>query len=98
MRRTGAAKSSDRNGRETGERDWYLGSLTNESGREFDFALDFLDAGAEYEAQIYSDAPGITWQEDAGEIDVSSRRVTSADRLKLVLAPGGGTAVRFRKI
>lgn len=78
--------------------DWYLGSLTNEEPRDLDIVLDFLDELAEYEAQIYADTPGITWQKDADRIVVSSRRVQHGDSLTLRLAPGGGTAVRFQKM
>jgi len=77
--------------------DWYLGSLTNEEPRSFEMPLDFLDEGARYEAQIYADAEGITWKENAGKVIVSDRVVTAQDTLTLNLAPGGGTAIRFQK-
>ncbi len=76
--------------------DWYLGSLSNEDPREFEIQLGFLEPGATYEAQIYADAEGITWNENAGEIVVSKKTVTSEDVLSLNLAPGGGTAIRFK--
>jgi len=78
--------------------DWYLGSLTNESPREFAITLSFLEPDARYEAHIYADAEGINWNERAGEVAVSQQIVTSADSLQLRLAPGGGTAIRFRKL
>ena len=78
--------------------DWYLGSLTNEDAREFAIKLDFLDANAEYEAQVYADAEGITWKKDATKIAVSNTSVKAGDNLKLTLAPGGGTAIRFKKL
>jgi len=78
--------------------DWYLGSLTNEEGREFEIELSFLDSAAQYEAQIYADAPGITWNQDATKIVVSKQIVTAGSVLKLTLAPGGGTAIRFKKL
>lgn len=49
--------------------DWYLGSMTNEEGREFTVSLDFLGAG-NYEAQIYADAPGTTWQNEPEKVTV----------------------------
>ena len=74
---------------------WYLGSMTNWDARELDVPLDFLGAGS-FEAQIFADGP------DAGQIatslKVTTRRVSSADHLKLDLAPGGGAAVVFTPI
>ena len=75
--------------------DWYLGSLTNEEPRTFKIALSFLDEGRQYQAQVYADAKGITWKKDAHKIAISTKSVSSRDSLELVLAPGGGTAIRF---
>jgi alpha-glucosidase len=77
--------------------DWYLGSITNEESRNFNISLDFLDQNATYEAQIYADADGITWNKNATEIVISSKNVTSKDTLEINLAKGGGTAIRFIK-
>jgi len=78
--------------------DWYLGSLTNEKERTFEFPLTFLDPGISYEAEVYSDAKGITWKERASEIDVHTLSVNSKDTLRLHLAPGGGAAARLKKL
>lgn len=78
--------------------DWYLGSLTNEKSRSFDINLSFLDPNATYEAQIYADAEGITWNKNASEVAISTKEVTAADILKINLAEGGGTAIRFKKL
>lgn len=75
--------------------DWYLGSLTNEEPRTFNVALTFLDENKTYEAQIYADAEGITWKNNADKVVISSQAVSSNDTLQLKLAPGGGTAIRF---
>ncbi|MDH3323831.1 MAG: glycoside hydrolase family 97 protein [Flavobacteriaceae bacterium] len=78
--------------------DWYLGSLTNEAGRSFDIDLSFLEADASYEAQIYADAEGITWNKNATEVSLLTKEVRSTDTLQLRLAEGGGTAIRFKKL
>jgi alpha-glucosidase len=75
--------------------DWYLGSLTNEKPKTFMITLSFLEAGKQYQAQIYADADGITWMRDADRIAVSQKMVSAGDMLQLNLAPGGGTAIRF---
>jgi alpha-glucosidase len=78
--------------------DWYLGSLTNEESRSFDIDLSFLDADATYEAQIYADEIGTTWNKNATKVAVSTKEVKSTDMLELNLSEGGGTAIRFKKI
>ena len=77
--------------------DWYLGSITNEESREFEIPLAFLDKNTSYEAQIYADAEGITWNTNAEKVNISIKTVTSKDTLKLNLAEGGGVAIRFLK-
>ena len=74
---------------------WYLGSLTNEEPRTFSIALSFLDSNRKYQAEIYADAEGITWKDNADKVAISQKTVLSTDTLELKLAPGGGTAIRF---
>jgi alpha-glucosidase len=75
--------------------DWYLGAVTDDDARELRVALDFLDPGRSYTAQVYRDGPGAGWQADQTAIVIEQRAVTSADALVLALAPGGGQAIRF---
>ena len=77
--------------------DWFLGSLTNEESRSLEINLTFLDPDTTYEAQIYADADGITWKNNAAQVAISTKEVKSSDTLQLDLAPGGGTAIRFVK-
>ena len=77
--------------------DWYLGSMTNEEGREFTVSLDFLGDGS-YEAQIYADAPGTTWQNEPEKVVVSIIPVDKTSTLPITLGAGGGMAVRFKKL
>ena len=77
--------------------DWFLGSLSNEKSRTFTIDLSFLDTGSVYEAQIYQDAEGTTWNTNATKIKILEKEVTSKDSLNLILAEGGGTAIRFAR-
>jgi alpha-glucosidase len=77
--------------------DWYLGSLTNEESRTFEIPLAFLEANTTYEAQIYADAEGISWDKNPVQVAISAKEVESTDILELQLAAGGGTAIRFVK-
>lgn len=75
--------------------DWYLGSVTDEHGRVLATPLDFLTPGRKYRAQIYRDGPTADYRGRGKEIVIEERGVTSADILRLRLAPGGGQAIRF---
>lgn len=77
--------------------DWYLGSMTNEEGREFTVSLDFLGDGS-YEAQIYADAPGTTWQNEPEKVAISTVNVDKTSTLPITLGAGGGMAIRFKKL
>ncbi|QCB55459.1 glycoside hydrolase family 97 protein [Sphingopyxis sp. PAMC25046] len=81
-----------------GKTDWYLGAIGDEEARELRQPLAFLAPGARYEAQIYADGPGADYRSNPGALTIEKRMVTSADTLTLRLAPGGGTAIRFRRV
>lgn len=83
---------------ERGTRDWYLGAITDEDGRTLSQPLTFLAPGKRYEAQIYADGADADYRTNPMSYVVSSRVVTSADTLPIVLAPGGGLAVRFKAL
>lgn len=78
-----------------GADDWYLGALSDEQARTVTVPLDFLEQGRTYTAQIYRDGDDAHWDSNPYPVDVSERGVTAGDMLELVLAAGGGTAIRF---
>ncbi len=78
--------------------DWYIGSITNEEGREFDLALDFLEPKRKYVAEIYADGKDADWKTMPLSMDISSRTVTRDGKLAVKLAPGGGQAIRLRAL
>ena len=80
---------------ERGGADWYLGALTDETPRSIEVALDFLEAGRTYTAEIYRDGPDAHWDSAPYDYVVESREVTAADTLAFDLAASGGVAVRF---
>jgi len=82
--------------RERDGQSWYLGAITDEEGRTFDIPLSFLSAGRRYLAEIYADGPGAHWLTNPLPVAITRRPVTAASRLRLVLAPGGGQAIRIR--
>jgi len=82
--------------RERNAQSWYLGAITDEEGRTFDVPLAFLTPGKKYVAEIYADGPGANWATNPLPVAISSKPVDSTSRLRMVLAPGGGQAVRIR--
>jgi alpha-glucosidase len=75
--------------------DWYVGSVGDEEARTLTVALDFLDAGRRYSAQIYRDGDGADWKTNPHALAIDTRPVRRGDRLTLQLAPGGGQAIRI---
>jgi alpha-glucosidase len=78
--------------------DWFLGAITDENARSLPQPLTFLAPGKKYEAQIYRDGPNADYRVNPLAITIEKKIVTSTDVLPLDLAPGGGTAIRFRLI
>jgi len=81
--------------RERGGQSWFVGAITDEEGRTLDLPLSFLPRGR-YVAEIYADGPKANWLDNPLPVTISRRPVTSATRLRVVLAPGGGQAIRLR--
>jgi len=75
--------------------DWFLGAITDEEGRTFNVPLNFLTPGRKYTAEIYADGPGANWATNPLPVTISKRTVDSSTNLSVVLAPGGGQAIRF---
>jgi alpha-glucosidase len=81
---------------ERGGQDWYVGAVTDEQARTLEVPLDFLTPGRRYVAEIYADGPGANWLDNPMPVSITRRNVNSRTRLTLMLAPGGGQAIRIR--
>ena len=79
-----------------GGQNWFLGAITDEEARTIEVDLSFLPAGRSYVAEMYADAANAHWLDNPLPVAISEQTVTTASKLTLRLAPGGGTAVRFR--
>jgi alpha-glucosidase len=73
-------------------RDWYVGAMTNWTARSLDVDLRFLAAGR-WTAEIHRDGPNA----DRAAVDYvrETKDVSSDQRLRIDLAPGGGWAARL---
>ncbi|GAA0891347.1 glycoside hydrolase family 97 protein [Fulvivirga kasyanovii] len=79
--------------RERNTHKWFIGSITDENPRELTVDLSFLDNGQSYTATIYADAADAHWDDNPTAYEITSKTVTSKDKLDLKLAPGGGAAI-----
>ena len=81
-----------------GKESWFLGAITDENARKTEIALDFLTKGQKYKAIIYEDAKNADWKTNPMAYKIRTVEVTSKSKIKLNLAPGGGTAISFEPI
>ena len=72
---------------------WYVGGLTGWTPRTLDVDLSLLDPGREYTATLLAD-DGRSAAEPT-RYTISTQRVTSATRLQIPVAPGGGFALKI---
>jgi alpha-glucosidase len=76
--------------------EWFIGAITDEEPRTFQVPLSFLKPGQGYFAEVYADGPGANWLDNPLPVVISKQPVTSTSTLRIVMAPGGGQAIRFR--
>lgn len=77
--------------------DWYLGGVTNGSGRRVRLSLDFLEEGV-YHAYFYTDSENAHYRDNPFGINIYEKHVGRSDALDLYMAPGGGFAIRLKKL
>ena len=73
--------------------DWFVGGMTNGTGRTLTLDLSFLGSGS-FTLDSWSD--GINADRNASDYKKETRTVTRADRVGITLAPGGGYAGHLR--
>ena len=74
---------------------WFVGAMTNNEPRREDISLDFLPAGSNWLAQVYTDDPSV---DTATKVRCEQYAVTPATVLKFDLQAKGGAAVRLTPI
>lgn len=68
---------------------WYIGAMTNETGRTLSVPLAFLGGHGTFAAKVYEDGA------DLNQLRISERKVTARDRIPLKLAGSGGAVVEL---
>ena len=74
---------------------WYVGAMTNWTPRDLTLDFSFLSAGV-YQAVVFKD--GVNADRDGTDYKKEVIKISSADKLNIHLAPGGGWAARIEKI
>ena len=77
---------------------WFIGGVTNETGRRAHISLNFLDPAHFYEATIYTDSDDAHYRDNPFGHAIATRRVSSKDALDVYMAPGGGFAVKLKQL
>jgi alpha-glucosidase len=75
--------------------EWFVGAMTNWTPRELTIDLSFLGEG-EYKAEIFKD--GMNADRDATDYKKEVIKISSGEKLKIQLAPGGGWVARIEKL
>ena len=84
--------------RAKGTTNWYVGCTAGYNGHESKLALDFLEPGKKYEAVIYADAKGASWDKNPQAYTITKKKVTNKTKLNLKAAVGGGYAISIKEI
>jgi len=74
--------------------DWYIGAINNHQSRKINISLNFLSEG-DYEAEIFSDADDVATSPN--HLTKQIIQVKKGDNISLLLANGGGAAIRIKK-
>jgi hypothetical protein len=81
-----------------GTNNWFVGTTVDENGYLSNLKFDFLDAGKQYLATIYADAPDANYKTKPQAYTIRKVLVTSKSVLKQQCAPGGGYAISIIEI
>jgi alpha-glucosidase len=75
-------------------RRWFVGAMTNESGRTLQVPLDFLEKGAHSMTEYADGASAAT---DPTELSTATKTMRAGETLTIRLAPSGGYAAHFSR-
>ena len=75
-------------------KDWYVGAMTNWTGRDLEVDFSFLPAGT-FWLESYQD--GVNADRMASDYKRTKTKVTRDTKMKISLAPGGGWAARIHQ-
>ncbi|GHV21703.1 alpha-glucosidase [Bacteroidia bacterium] len=70
---------------------WFVGNITNNDARKFEFSFDFLDPDKQYELRLFTD--GGEKIKTRTHVAIETKKVTHKSKIKLDLLPRGGCAM-----
>lgn len=82
--------------RESAKGVWLIGAATNEQAREIELKMDFLPKGI-FKATVIQDGENGDFQTNRETLRKEITTITSAEKIHLKLAPGGGACVILEK-
>ncbi len=74
---------------------WFVSAMTNWTPREITLDFSFLGAGT-YQATIFKD--GMNADRDATDYKKESIKISSGEKVKIQMSPGGGWVARIEKL
>lgn len=77
------------------DKQWFIGTMTDEQPRNLTLKLDFLSAETRYVAKVYSDSIETEFNDKPTAITINEYLVKKGDSLASVLASGGGQAIHI---
>lgn len=75
--------------------DWYVSGLTNWDTRNIQVDLSFLPWNGRYEMTLFKD--GVNAHRNASDYIKEVKTVSAADKINIVMQPGGGFIMRLKK-
>lgn len=79
-------------------KDWFVGSITDENARTLNIKLDFLDKTKKYKAVIYKDGKDADYLLNPEAYTIESKMVNASTDLSIPIAKGGGCAISIFEI
>lgn len=78
-----------------GERNWYVGGVTNDESRKVSLDFSFLEDGVMYDMELYRDGDDAHFREKQLSYTIETHKIKRGDRYDVYIAPGGGFAMRL---
>jgi alpha-glucosidase len=75
---------------------WYLAGICNEKGKELDLNLDFLEKDLPHYGLQCIDADNSHFEHHPEEYIIEEKILSSNDKLKIKMAPGGGFIMKLK--
>ena len=78
-----------------GKNEWFVGNVAGEKNYVSKINFNFLDAGKDYIATIYSDTKKTNYKTNPQAYEIRTIKVNSKSKLKQLSVAGGGYAIRI---